>query len=489
MVKLEDPLDLEDSRADAFLEGIQGNIIKGHGRDFTRHLLLRMTGDPAAVGRWIARYAAEDVTSAKEQQRQRDAFRVHGGPGERFAMFLLSPDGYRHLGFADDRLPTPKDRFNPPWGDRYFPLGMKRQRAITQRRYKDPPWRQWEVPYQGRIDAMVLLADDLPERLDRSEAKVVASLPGIFETVTIESGSALKQEFPHPAGSLPPVKKVIEHFGFQDGVSQPLMIKQDLDRELRQRGSTYWNPIAPLSLALVREPDSPPDSLDWLGSFMVFRKLEQDVKAFWDALGRLADQSTILLEDAGAMAVGRYRDGTPRVPTSTIAPEADPNDFQYGLDPRGQRCPFHAHIRKTNPRGDLPCAMAARGRTVTTEFERARRIARRAITYGPRPDLEPGSTLDKPSQGVGLLFMCFQSNLDQFVIQQEGSDGNDFVRDGTGFDAVIGQFNGEDAAPIDQTWPTTTDPVTFKMVNFVRMRGGEYFFAPSMRFLKGLGQA
>jgi hypothetical protein len=87
--------------------------------------------------------------------------------------------------------------------------------------------------------------------------------------------------------------------------------------------------------------------------------------------------------------------------------------------------------------------------------------------------------------------MCFQSNLDQFVIQQLGSDSNAFVKPGVGFDAVIGQFHGEDAAPnapIEQTWPST-GAVKFKMVNFVRMRGGEYFFAPSMRFLHELAQA
>jgi hypothetical protein len=49
MVTMNAPLNLGDSEADAFLEGIQGNIIKGHGRDFTRHILLKMTGDPPAV--------------------------------------------------------------------------------------------------------------------------------------------------------------------------------------------------------------------------------------------------------------------------------------------------------------------------------------------------------------------------------------------------------------------------------------------------------
>ena len=109
------------------------------------------------------------------------------------------------------------------------------------------------------------------------------------------------------------------------------------------------------------------------------------------------------------------------------------------------------------------------------------RIARRGITYDERRDREDSS----PEEGVGLLFMCFQANLEQFVIQQEGSDGNTFVRPDTGFDAVIGQHNGQGDVPIEQTWPSNGE-FKFKMVDFVRMRGGEYFFAPSMTFLKEL---
>ena len=193
---------------------------------------------------------------------------------------------------------------------------------------------------------------------------------------------------------------------------------------------------------------------------------EQNVKAFWDALGTLSKQSGMAVEDLGAMAVGRFRDGTPAVPTTTIDPTADANDFHYSQDPDGAKCPFHAHIRKTNPRGDIP----------NTALERARRVVRRGITYGDRPDLSV-----RPETGVGLLFMCFQSNLDQFVIQQEGSDGNDFFPGNVGVDAVIGQ----NSAAIPQTWPST-GTVKFTMANLVKMKGGEYFFAPSMAFLKSL---
>jgi deferrochelatase/peroxidase EfeB len=71
------------------------------------------------------------------------------------------------------------------------------------------------------------------------------------------------------------------------------------------------------------------------------------------------------------------------VPTDTPDTTADPNDFHYDLDPVGRQCPLFAHIRKTNPRGDVPRYI----RPGTEEFERARRIVRRGITYGERPDL------------------------------------------------------------------------------------------------------
>lgn len=468
MIDLTRPLDLDHPDADAFLHSIQGNIIKGHGRVRTAHILLTMTGDPAAVRSWVADFAAREVTTAYGARQATITWKAQGGPGEPFAMFLLAPDGYRYLGFTDEQLPQPDDRFRPEVGKREFRRGMKGASPDTASGIgDDPPYAQWEAPYQRAIHAMLLLAHDDEHRLDGYVADVRASLRGVFEELTIERGKALTQRFT-TRGEL-----TIEHFGFQDGISQPIMVQQDLDAQLAQRGGTQWNPGAPLSLAFVREPGAG----GGYGSFMVFRKLEQNVKAFWEAVDALHGQLTTLQrDDVGALAVGRYPDGIPTLPAPPIHQGADHNDFHFDSDPDGQRCPFHAHIRKTNPRGDIPRLRGAR----LAEFERSRRIVRRGITYGDRPDLADGSTLERPSAGVGLLFMCFQANLDQFVIQQDGADSNDFVQTGVGVDAVI----GHNAAPLPQTWPST-GTTTFTMANFVTMLGGEYFFAPSIAFMTG----
>jgi membrane protein DedA with SNARE-associated domain len=262
MVDIESVLDHSVPDGEAFLDGIQGNIVKGHGRDHTAHILLRMSGPAGDVASWISDFKRDHVTSAGEGLRQTQRWIAGGrtGTGEPFAMLLLSAGGYRYLGFTDTQLPRPRqDRFTSPFHEQYFLRGMKEQ-ATLPRRYKDPPSAQWEEPYQGSIDAMVLLADDDRARLDRRIDALAATVHELFAVCAVERGDVLRADFPR--GRL-----IVEHFGFQDGVSQPIMIKADLDDELKARGGRHWNPEAPLGLALV-------EHLGGHGSFMVFRKLE-----------------------------------------------------------------------------------------------------------------------------------------------------------------------------------------------------------------------
>jgi hypothetical protein len=111
-------------------------------------------------------------------------------------------------------------------------------------------------------------------------------------------------------------------------------------------------------------------------------------------------------------------------------------------------------------------------------IRRSMRILRRGIS---RPDLAPGSTLPPPGTGVGLLFMCWQSRLNQFVIQQEGSDSIDFVKH-VGPDATLGIT----AIGVAQQWPLNGNPAatSFLMSNFVTMLGGEYFSRRARHFLR-----
>lgn len=149
MIDLDRALDLDDPEAGDFLAGIQGNIVKGHGRDFTAHVLLRMGQDVSAVRRWIAGLAADQVITSWAARRATLAWHDTGGPGEPFAMVLLSAAGYRHLGFSDEQLPVPNDRFVGPRDKEYFQFGMKEQ-ARRPRSFNDPPVSEWEEPTGSR---------------------------------------------------------------------------------------------------------------------------------------------------------------------------------------------------------------------------------------------------------------------------------------------------------------------------------------------------
>ena len=137
---------------------------------------------------------------------------------------------------------------------------------------------------------------------------------------------------------------------------------------------------------------------------------------------------------AGAMVVGRFRDGTPLAVTDRdgFIP-AKANNFRYdGLDttlkPRpgapedlfAAKCPFQAHIRRVNPRQcvDVP---GADGNGAQETERLMHRIVRRGITYGERARTPNAFAAldDLPTGGVGLLFACFQrSILNQFAFLQ-----------------------------------------------------------------------
>lgn len=179
--------------------------------------------------------------------------------------------------------------------------------------------------------------------------------------------------------------------------------------------------------------------------------------------------------------MGRFQDGTPVVLQDTSsAQQPEENNFNYGEDMEGLKCPFHAHTRKVNPRGDTKIV------NVPLEEEKMHRIARRGINYGHLPNEIP-----TPTKDAGLLFLCFQANLnDQFNFMQKAwANERNFIKRDVGTDVVIGVEKTENGGAVTETyqWPTTWDKpgkTEADFTHWVNMKGGEYFFAPCMSFLK-----
>ena len=482
-VRLNQPL-ASNPNADELdmLAVLQGNILKPHGRKVTAHVFLHFDSAQVTAVRAFLRAFGTKLTPASVQLANAAKIRTARRAGKAapttppFISCMVSASGYAALGLGPSATPT----------DSAFRDGLKSRGGALS----DPSVKKWDAGYRGDIHAMVLIGGD-PEKnkpakskqVDDALANLLNAIPAdAIHVLGIERGRAYHNE--HGDG--------IEHFGYVDGRSQPLLREDDINAEsAHSDGIVRWNPAFPIKQVLVKDPAV--STANAFGSYFVFRKLEQNVKGFKkaeEALGkklqRLARQRGQQFDPelAGAMIVGRFEDGTP-----VLLQHAEgmhnpvPNDFDYSGDPDGLKCPFHAHIRKTNPRGDT-----ARIFGVPLEEERAHIMARRGITYGTRKLNRNGEFADKPSKGVGLLFMAYQSDIEnQFEFTQRSwANSEGFVKPDTGVDPVIGQ-GGTEKQTHRAGWGDA-DALTHqtRFADFVTMKGGEYFFAPSISFFEAL---
>ncbi|MFB4287541.1 Dyp-type peroxidase [Nonomuraea sp. ATR24] len=439
-----------DADTRAMLDNLQPNILRAHVREHLTVLFVRFN-DVAEGRRYLRKIAVTSMKSAREHLKE---VRDHARDGRRGTPYVgvgLSKAGYRDLGHSVEDM----RRF----GDVVFRDGMKRRVAEVN----DPPVEEWENCYQREIHAVILIGDAEPEPVAALRERFLRDLPESARLLGEESGQGMR----NPAGD------GIEHFGYVDGRSQPLFLKDEVDKE----PGKHWNPAFPLSGVLVPDPLAP-DPERHFGSYFVFRKLEQNVRAFKEIEQELADSLGLTGADrdrAGAMLVGRFKDGTPL----TLKPKAGGgpvvNDFTFDADPDGTRCPFSGHIRKTNPRS----------------FGREVLMARRGQTYGERADdpWDDAPPHTRPSGEVGLLFMAFNSSLlDQFEFtQQSWADNPDFERPATGHDPVIGQGARDVKVTFPKVWGEPEQSPPHRQVpQTVTMKGGEYFFMPSLAYLRGL---
>lgn len=450
------------------LHSLQANIFKGHGREHTQNLFWSFENADMGELRSVVRRIGRRMPSALEQLESAERFKATGQSGGPVICFMLRPGGYEALGAAN-RMPQ----------DSAFAAGLKARGAGLQ----DPPPTSWQKEFQGEIDAFLLIAADSDTEAQDEASRWRKRLTDAGATLLhTEFGKAQKRKVAEkPEG--------VEHFGYVDGRSQPLLLAEDVDREPR----SFWDPAFPPSQFLVDDPGDEEETS--LGSFFVFRKLEQNVQGFKEKEAALATDLGLndgpFAERAGALLVGRFEDGSPVVldPLPTDMPPV--NDFDFRHDPDGSKCPFIAHIRKTNPRGESPFHLAQAGFATTVRQERGHIMARRGITYGERTFDEAANDFsDRPTGGVGLLFMAYMASLEnQFEFTQSTWANNPgFVTGGVGVDPVIGQeAPGDPVAQIlvSDGWGSG-NAASFDFGRFVTMMGGEYFFAPSRQFLKSV---
>jgi len=327
----------------------------------------------------------------------------------------------------------------------------------------------------------------------------------------------------------------VEPFGFADGISQP-QIDWERKRDTSGTQLDYTN-IAVLGEFLLGYPneynnydDRPlldPDGksakllpaeeipqkkdLGRNGTYLVIRQLRQDVRKFWQFLYEQAGHNATAADRLGAAFVGRTRAGDPLVPIqSQPIPGIDPksaaqNNFTFAANEDGARCPFGAHIFRANPRNaDFEgrptglkklIAMVGFGpngfRDDLMSPVRFHRILRRGREYGPglsaEEALAPGPP-DEPERG--LQFVCLNANISrQFEFLQNAWIANTKFSGLTNqSDPLLGNRENLPGCPVTDEFTIPQSDGAPRRVQglpqFVTVRGGAYFFLPSLRALR-----
>ena len=270
-------------------------------------------------------------------------------------------------------------------------------------------------------------------------------------------------------------------FGFKDGIGQPGI--EGSGRVPSNRGE---RPIKAGEIILgypdetgELAPMPTPADLGRNGTYVVFRKLHTRVAAYRQYL-RARSSGTAEEELLGAKMVGRWQSGAPLA----LSPDGDDpelgsdpqrnNDFQYGEDPRGLKCPVGAHARRANPRD----AFDDDGSVDV----RLHRMIRRGTSYGPPL---PAGVLEDDGADRGIIFVFAGAHLRrqfEFVKTQWLNDGI-FIGAPAEKDPLVGPNDGSGTFTIPQR------PIRRRLADlppFVTTRGGEYCFAPGLRAMRWL---
>jgi deferrochelatase/peroxidase EfeB len=331
----------------------------------------------------------------------------------------------------------------------------------------------------------------------------------------------------------------VEPFGFVDGISQPSI---DWEGKRKTAGDQlefsnvvalgefllgYPNEYGKYTDRPLIEPTSPgaaellpaqnkaeKKDLGRNGTYLVMRQLEQDVRGFWQFVDKAAKSNSDERKRIAEVMVGRAMNGASLVPLRNKPidgigeDEIDRgyNQFTYETDPAGARCPLGSHIRRSNPRNaDFPNSVKGlishlvqtlgfgrKGvRDDLVSPTRFHRLLRRGREYGeglsPQDALQPKSPNDSER---GLHFICLNSNIARQF---------EFVQGAWLMSTKFNGLNGESDPLMGNREPIAGCPVTntfsiprenglrercSDLPQFVSVRGGAYFFLPSLRALR-----
>jgi Dyp-type peroxidase family len=434
------------------LDDVQATVLRQRPAPyFGTHVLLGVD-DPRA-GRALLRRLSPHVDSAAGWWEAADAWLA----------VAISYAGLEALGVPEASLRSFPETFR---------VGMAaRARELRDDGINDP--KNWELPFgSGQVHIGLSAFSDSMDKWHDVVALACEQYESIRGIRVLQT-----QDFGQQPGDLNPL-------GYKDGIDQP-PIEGSGVAPLPGQG----RPIKAGEFILgypgetgVPLPSPQPDVLGRNGTFVGLRKYQTRVGAFnrfLQAHAETHDERELL----AAKLVGRWRSGAPL----TLAPEVDDaalgedpqrnNDFNYAKDPHGRQVPLGSHIRRMNPR-DSQLA-------VLTDVN-LHRVIRRGTTYGPPYDASAMSVADdQVPRGAYFLFISANAMETIEFLQQEWVNNGNFVGLDDERDPIIG-LQQEDAY-----FTIPKDPVRQRVhgiETFNVLRGGEYFFMPSLSALRWLGE-
>jgi Dyp-type peroxidase family len=519
-------------------DDIQGNAVPGFMKPFMALSALSIEHAGSAKA-WISRMAPNFTTLAQAMETRMKVRRLRGYRRNPATTLNAMPDdvddAWVNVGFSYQGLQkllegssegtSELDEFQ----DEAFQLGLAARSPLlgdpTDPTAEGNP-ANWVVGGpRSEPDVLLVFGADRGEKL----ASILEEVRGDA------TASGMKVVYEEQGEKLNAIGT--EHFGFQDGISQP-----GVRGRLSDGPADY---VTPRTIASTAVPETwmyglPGQYLVWPGefvfgypaqgadpllpgtvnlpgpawsrngSYLVFRRLRQDVAAFWDFA---IEQARAVSQQPGfegmtparfaANLIGRWQSGAPvsRTPDQDIpklgVDRLANNQFGFAsdsttlplggggstngyaeakADPIGLICPMAAHIRKVNSR---ETGNDQGGRRASF----SRRLLRRGLPFGP-PLPDPQGP-DPVNGNRGLLFVSYQASItDQFeFLCSSWMNDPTTPRSPSGHDMVVGENGQPGQDRVRSCTMLGTDGNSAQVSTqkeFVIPTGGGYFFSPSI---------
>ncbi|OQE14675.1 hypothetical protein PENFLA_c036G07781 [Penicillium flavigenum] len=502
------------SLTSAIKANIQGDVWPGLPKRFQTFLFFRVQNQvhfknrlktfiPKITTGQDACEMGETIKKAKkEAELARRSAKLQGLPGINIAFTSTGLEALGAFVNVNDQFFVQKDRkLSTVFQDQQIRGGL-----FEKGMYADLVGEGWDNPQELRkeykpdednkrlIDGVIMVTASVKRDLDTKISEVKQHFlaeegtPPNAETYALSKNPSLEFNLVRFGKVRPGDKKGKEHFGFKDGISQPILEGWDE----RQPVGKEPKAVKPGMIFCGHDGDRM-NQPSWAkdGSFLVFRDLQQLVPEFEEYMEKKANEFPFTqdhhkpAEKLAAYLMGRWKNGTP----VDESPHDDSdenlfssNNFDYSPVTEHNKCPFAAHTRKMRPRADLEHDHAV--------------IIRRGIPYGEEVTAEEMTDGKSSKENErGLLFVCYQNDIRDgfnFLTTRWASNHHfpdrktSFVGgEGPGIDAFVGQRL--DHHPERSIGLPDGNPVTksrLHLESWVIQRGGDYFFVPSISTLK-----